>query len=76
MTIEEKNNKAEDIIMDHNITLDQKLFVLSQLYKDELSVNFDPLYRIYLAWKDYHLEELRSSEVIDYLESVKEWLKR
>ena len=71
MTTEEKNNKAEDIIMDRNISLDQKLFIFSQLYKDELRINFDPLYRVCLAWKDSHIEELRSPEVIDYLESFK-----
>lgn len=71
MTIKEKNNKAEDVLIERNISWDQKMFVLSQLYKDELRINFEPLYRAYLAWKDSHIEELRSSEVIDYLESFK-----
>jgi len=47
------------------------LFVISQLYKDELSNRFPQLHYALLGWKDSHLKELWSKEVVDCLEQFK-----
>ena len=63
-----KRKKADEILAT-DLTEDEKLFVISQLYKEELNKSFPQLYYALLGWKDSHLKELRSNNAIKYLES-------
>lgn len=63
--------KADEILQRKNLNNDQKMFVISQLYKDELNNQFPQLHYAFLGWKDQHLKELWSKEVIDCLEQFK-----
>lgn len=67
----EKRINADKVLIRNDLTHDQKLFVLSQLYKNELHSQFPQLHYALLGWKDSHLKELRTKEVIDCLESFK-----
>ncbi len=67
----EKRIKADEILERKDLTRDQKLFVISQLYKTELNNQFPQLYYAFLRWKDLHLKDLRSKETIDCLENFK-----
>ena len=67
----EKREESENIMMRNDMTPDQKLFVISQLYKEELHGIFPFLHYAFLGWKDSHLKELWSKEVVDCLESFK-----
>lgn len=66
-----KRSEADEILQRKDLTRDQKLFVISQLYKDELSSRFPQLHYALLGWKDSHLKELWSKEVVDCLEQFK-----
>lgn len=66
-----KREKADEILCRKDMTQEQKLFVISQLYKEELNTIAPQLNYALLGWKDLHLKELRSKEVIDYLEEFK-----
>ncbi|MEY8333228.1 hypothetical protein AALB53_08990 [Lachnospiraceae bacterium 47-T17] len=68
----EKRIEAEKILTMEKLSTDQKLFLVSQLYKEELMKNFPELNCAFLAWKDSHLQELRSSKTIDCLERFKD----
>lgn len=63
-----KRIEADKILQRKDLNNDQKLFVISQLYKDELSSQFPILNYALLGWKDSHLKELWSKEAIDCLE--------
>ena len=67
----EKRVEADEILSRKDFSVDQKLFVISQLYKKELNNQFPQLYDALLGWKDTHLKELWSVEVIDCLEKFK-----
>ena len=67
----EKRIEADKILVRKDLSNDQKLFVISQLYKEELSNQFPQLHYALLGWKDLHLKELWSKEVVDCLESFK-----
>lgn len=66
-----KRSEADKILVRDDLSQDQKLFLISQLYKEELNNCFPQLNYALLGWKDSHLKELCSKEVIDYLESFK-----
>lgn len=66
-----KRNEADKILCRNDLTGDQKLFVISQLYKNELNSQFPQLHYALLGWKDSHLKELWSKEVVDCLEQFK-----
>lgn len=66
-----KRIKADEILQRKDLNNDQKMFVISQLYKDELNNQFPQLHYALLGWKDSHLKELWSKEVIDCLEQFK-----
>lgn len=66
-----KRIEADKILQRKDLNDDQKLFVISQLYKDELSSQFSQLHYAFLGWKDSHLKELWSKEVVDCLEQFK-----
>lgn len=66
-----KRIEADKILQRKDLTNDQKMFVISQLYKNELSNQFPQLYYAFLGWKDSHLKELWSREVVDCLEQFK-----
>lgn len=68
----EKRIKADDILINKDFTNEQKLFLISQLYKEELNNMFPQLNYALLGWKDAHLKEIWSKEVIDFLEEIKE----
>ncbi len=63
-----KRIEADKILQRKDLNSDQKMFVISQLYKDELNSQFPQLYYALLGWKDSHLKELWSKEVVDCLE--------
>lgn len=64
-----KRIEADKILLRNDLNRDQKMFVISQLYKDEINSQFPQLHYALLGWKDAHLKELWSKEVIDCLES-------
>lgn len=66
-----KREKADEILVRKDFTEEQKLFLISQLYKDELNSMFPQLHYALLGWKDAHLKELRTSGTIDMLEEMK-----
>ncbi len=66
-----KRIEADKILARKDLTNDQKLFVISQLYKEELNNQFAQLYYALLGWKDFHLKDLWSKEVVDCLENFK-----
>lgn len=66
-----KRIEADKILQRKDLTNDQKMFVISQLYKNELSNQFPQLNYALLGWKDSHLKELWSREVVDCLEQFK-----
>lgn len=67
----QKRIEADKILVRKDLSNDQKLFVISQLYKEELNNQFPQLHYALLGWKDSHLKELWSKEVVDCLESFK-----
>ena len=70
----DKNKKrfeADKILVRQDLSENQKLFVISQLYKEELNNQFPQLHCALLGWKDSHLKELWSEEVVDCLENFK-----
>lgn len=67
----EKRMEADKVLVRKDLSTEQKLFVISQLYKEELNGQFPQLHYALLAWKDLHLKELWSKEVVDCLESYK-----
>lgn len=67
-----KGIESDKILQREDLTSDQKMFVISQLYKDELNNMFPQLYYAFLYWKDAHLKELWSKEVVDCLEQYKQ----
>lgn len=67
----EKRNEADQILCRNDLAGDQKLFVISQLYKNELNSQFPQLHYALLGWKDSYLRELWSKEVVDCLEQFK-----
>lgn len=66
-----KRIEADKILVRKDLSNDQKLFVISQLYKEELNNQFPQLHYALLGWKDSHLKELWSKEVVDCLENFK-----
>ena len=66
-----KRIEIDKILQRNDLNSDQKLFVISQLYKEELNNQFPQLHYALLGWKDSHLKELWSKEVIDCLENLK-----
>ena len=66
-----KRIKADKILGRKDLSSDQKLFVISQLYKEELNNQFPQLYYALLGWKDSHLKGLWNKEVVDCLENFK-----
>lgn len=66
-----KRIEADKILQRKDLNSDQKMFVISQLYKDELNIQFPQLHYALLGWKDSHLKELWSKEVVDCLEQFK-----
>ena len=66
-----KRIEADKILQRKDLNNDQKMFVISQLYKDELNNQFPQLHYAFLGWKDQHLKELWSKEVVDCLEQFK-----
>lgn len=66
-----KRIEADKILQRKDLTNDQKMFVISQLYKNELNNHFPQLHYAFLGWKDSHLKELWSREVVDCLEQFK-----
>ena len=66
----EKRIEADKILLRKDLSDNQRLFIISQLYKDELSNQFPQLNYALLAWKDSHLKEFRTKEVIDCLEVI------
>lgn len=63
-----KRIEADKILQRKDLNSDQKMFVISQLYKDELNNQFPQLHYAFLGWKDSHLKKLLSKEVADCLE--------
>lgn len=72
MDMTEKRIEADKILQRKDLNSDQKMFVISQLYKNELNNQFPFLHYAFLGWKDLHLKELWSKEVVDCLERFKE----
>lgn len=66
-----KRIEADKVLARNDFSNEQKLFVISQIYKEELSNQFPLLQYALLGWKDSHLKELWSKEVVDYLENYK-----
>ena len=66
-----KRIEADKVLSRNDLSMDQKLFVISQLYKEELNNQFPQLHYALLGWKDSHLKELWSKEVVDCLEYYK-----
>lgn len=66
-----KRIEADKILARKDLSNDQKMFVISQLYKYELNNQFPQLHYAFLGWKDSHLKELWSKEVVDCLKNFK-----
>lgn len=66
-----KRIEADKVLSRNDLSSDQKLFVISQLYKKELNNQFPQLHYTLFGWKDSHLKELWSKEVVDCLENIK-----
>lgn len=69
MNIIQKRIAADKVLTRQDLSNEQKLFVVSQLYKDELNNQFPQLHYALLGWKDSRLKDLWSKEVIECLES-------
>ena len=67
----QKRIEADKVLARNDFSTEQKLFVISQLYKEELNNQFPQLHYALLGWKDSHLKELWSKEIVDCLESLK-----
>lgn len=68
MVITMKREKANEILANDGLSADEKLFVVFQLYKDELSIQYPQLNYALLGWKDSHIKDLWSKEVVNCLE--------
>lgn len=71
MDKENKRIEADKVLTRKDLSNEQKLFVISQLYKEELINLFPQLNYALLGWKDSHLKELWSKEVVDCLKNFK-----
>lgn len=66
-----KRIEADNILIRKDLSVEQKLFTIAQLYKEELNSQFPQLHYALLSWKDAHLKDLWSKEVVDCLERFK-----
>lgn len=68
----QKRVESDKVLLRNDLSPNQKLFIISQIYKEELNNQFPQLHYVLLEWKDSHLKELRSKQVIDCLASLSE----
>lgn len=61
---------ADKTLIRDDLSPEQKLFVISQIFKDELQRAFPSLNYALLAWKDERLKQLWSKEVVDLIEQA------
>lgn len=68
----DKSSMADKIWGRIDLSTNQKLFLIWQLYKEELNSQYPQLHYILAGWKDLNLNEIWCSKVLDCLEEIKQ----
>lgn len=68
----EKRLFATTILMDSSLVADDKLFLILQLYKEELQANYPQIYYAGLEWKEEHRKNLYCTATEKYLKDILE----